>query len=1062
MTTLPDTAGLDPLLGEGSAFAKGNAALRARDYIRAIACYLSAPIEEDAVGKMVGLNAVLARRGRRREQARSVGTRVAVGAFDLSQPSSSRVLELAQMYEATADVQIVGPIFAKRGKADVWPAITDSLMAVRSFGVDDPASFLRLAQDFVIANPCDLIHVVKPMASNILLGLLYRLIWDTRVVVDVDANDLAALRQPKPISLEGYLKKRETLPPLSQMLGEDWTRLGFGLCDDFDGLTVASDSLRKQFGGAVVSGDAKLRRASALRLRQQMVALIRRPTSVTAEALRLMHTLPEGQRTHAFGVLLDIHTARFDKSPPPSAPRAKPAVAAPQMIQIAALQAEAAPASEVDVHDLAPAAEPAWVRGADLAPQLDAGPLLLLAGQPVGLLPAGERIPADWSAFQAFCDLHALEALDLARLRSVDGDESLAEAAAAEGPATIGSLGTQVAMALADLWFANDCTLRLRFDAREIEGAAAAPGVLRVFQLDLRSGALRSCGECVLYGEGPVFADATLADPLSPLLLATTGLDGIIQGASLLPFPSLCRGGWHHAELAAVGERPEYMANLLATSAALLQDCLASSTPSLGGLRVETRGATGAEKLFRAEVQAWLRMVLGIATEPLTADASEVPAAASSAADEATRYLAVALAEPEGLPEGRWRGRLASRAGAAWTMDVPPDGMPTLTALVARQPLADVTLAASIGPYVLAHPVSGKALSVVTLPPPGADLLALQPRALPFSAPVLRRTTSGDGGSATIEGTAAQPLIISFRELPTQRASVLVSPRASDGEGPLLHRELDDAEKAAARMSVLLSLASPEDAAPLFIESLARQTVAAALDVVVAVESGSGDGRAALEELLSTHFPQRHLIVQSPATTQGQRLNAAARMARSRRLLLVDPGVVLHDARTLETLYLLGLDERVATASCVMLREETFKKGTEVRFHTGGFFPSHVSLLGAPHWVFTEPYTLGAFPAGTYPVIGNSFRLALVNRGAWEALDGADAGAFAHDRVDLDFCLRAGLKGYRHLCTGAVTASDLRAGSTGQYLDSHALRHVPPQRWQEVLAGVALLQEVGG
>lgn len=1058
MTTLPDTTGLDPLLGEGSAFTKGNAALRAKDYIRAIACYLNAPIDDEVMGKMVGLNAVLARRGRRREQARAVGTRVAVCAFDLSQPSSTRVLELAQMYEATADVQIIGPVFAKRGKADVLPAIMESLMAVRPFGVDDPASFFRAAQDFVIANPCDLVHVVKPMASNIILGLLYRLIWEARVVVDIDVNDLSALRQPKPVTLEGYLKKRDTLPPLSQLLGEDWTRLGFGLCDDFDGLTVASDSLRKQFGGTVVSGDSKLRRASALRLRQQMVALIRRPTSVTAEALRLMHTLPEGRQTHAFGVLLDIHTSRFDKSPPPTAPRARPAVAAPETIQIAAMQADAAPASEIEVHETAPAAEPAWTRGVDLAPQLDTGPLLLLAGQPVGLLPPGERVPPGWGALRAFCELYALDVEVLARLRSVDGDESKAEPSAGDEAGSVGELGPQLGMALADAWFANDSTLRIRIDARVTAEGQAGSGVLRVFQRDLRTGQLRGCGEAVLYGDGPIFADAALLDPLSPLLLATTGLDGTLQAASLLPFPSLCRGGWHHAELAAVGERPEYMANLLGTSASLLQASLDPSKPSISRLCVETLGATGAEKLFRAEVQAWLRMVIGISSEPLVAGAGGEAAPDAAAA----QHLANALAEPEGLPDGRWRDRLAPRAGGEWTLCVPPDGLPTITALVSRTPLADPHHAASIGPYVLAHPISGKALSVVTLPPPAADMLPLQPRGLPFSAPVLRRGLAGTDAQGPVGGTAARPLAISYRELPAQRASVLLSPRASDAEGALLHRVLDEAETAAARLSVLLPLGHAMDAQPLFFESLAGQTMAASLDVVAVIEPGAGEARARLEELLATHFPQRHLVLESSARTRGEQLNAAARVARSRRLLLVEPGVVLHDPRTLETLYLLGLDERVATSSCVMLREETFKKGTEVRFHTGGFFPSHVSLLGAPHWVFTEPYTLGAFPAGTYPVIGNSFRLALVNRGAWEAIGGIDTGAFAHDRPDLDFCIRAALKGYRHLCTGALTASDLRAGSTGQYLDSHALRQLPPQRWQELLAGVALLQEVGG
>jgi len=234
------------------------------------------------------------------------------------------------------------------------------------------------------------------------------------------------------------------------------------------------------------------------------------------------------------------------------------------------------------------------------------------------------------------------------------------------------------------------------------------------------------------------------------------------------------------------------------------------------------------------------------------------------------------------------------------------------------------------------------------------------------------------------------------------------------------------------------------------------------VDVVAAVGPSVGEGRAALEAMLAEAFPGRHALIEVNDPKRDAQLQAAAAIARGRRMLLADPACVLHDPRTVETLYLLALDDRVATASCVLVREETFKKGSEVRFHSGGFFPSHVSLLGAPHLVFTEPYTLTAFPAATYPVVGNSFRLALVNTAAWAALGGISTGALAHHRQDLDFCVRAQLAGYRHLCTAAVSASCLSDGRTEQFVDSHTLRQIAPQRWQAMLDGVTLLYDIGG
>jgi hypothetical protein len=187
--------------------------------------------------------------------------------------------------------------------------------------------------------------------------------------------------------------------------------------------------------------------------------------------------------------------------------------------------------------------------------------------------------------------------------------------------------------------------------------------------------------------------------------------------------------------------------------------------------------------------------------------------------------------------------------------------------------------------------------------------------------------------------------------------------------------------------------------------------------------------------------------------------NGAAECATGSRLLFADVATLLHDPRTLETLYTLGLDEDTASAGCLIVREETFKKGSEVRFHTGGVFPNHVSLLGAPQLIFSEPYTLSAFPAASYPVVANSFLLALVNAAVWRSLGGMSPSA--HQRPDLDFCARALVAGFRHLCTAAVSATCMRPGAQENFVDPLALVRTPPQRWQELLSRVTLLHEIG-
>jgi hypothetical protein len=55
------------------------------------------------------------------------------------------------------------------------------------------------AIDLVSAHPFDLVHLSKPRFPNILLGLLYRLLWDAQILVDIDDDELAFVDgQPLP------------------------------------------------------------------------------------------------------------------------------------------------------------------------------------------------------------------------------------------------------------------------------------------------------------------------------------------------------------------------------------------------------------------------------------------------------------------------------------------------------------------------------------------------------------------------------------------------------------------------------------------------------------------------------------------------------------------------------------------------------------------------------------------------------------------------------------------------------------------------------------------------
>jgi hypothetical protein len=289
-----------------------------------------------------------------------------------------------------------------------------------------------------------------------------------------------------------------------------------------------------------------------------------------------------------------------------------------------------------------------------------------------------------------------------------------------------------------------------------------------------------------------------------------------------------------------------------------------------------------------------------------------------------------------------------------------------------------------------------------------------------------------------------------------------MAPISPDGELPVLRRSLDAQVKDAASVSVLLPVNSVDSVQlTAFLDSLLSQSLAKAVDLVVAAGPALGARRSVLAGVLESRFAGRYAIVDVDDERPAVLLNAAAGSAGGHRYLVADPATVLHDPRSLEALYVMGLNDRVATAGCLMVREEAFKKGSEVRFQNGGIFPSHISLHGAPHLMFTEPYTLSVFPNATYPVAGNSFLLALVNPGAWKSVRGLDEGHYAYHRHDLDFCTRALHAGYTHLCTAAVSASCLRDGAAQKFIDSLSARLIGPQSWQDILSRVTVLYDIG-
>lgn len=169
---------------------------------------------------------------------------------------------MAKIYETFADVEIVGSLFPK-WDSELWEPIRNTAFQYHSFVVESEDRFLEQAMALVAAHPYDIVHLSKPRVPNIFFGLLYKLIWNATVLMDIDDEELAFVKAGQPVSVHAFLQEFGRLPELKNLPGKEWTRLAVGLACEFDALTVSNGALKSRYGGEII-GHARDPRSPSL------------------------------------------------------------------------------------------------------------------------------------------------------------------------------------------------------------------------------------------------------------------------------------------------------------------------------------------------------------------------------------------------------------------------------------------------------------------------------------------------------------------------------------------------------------------------------------------------------------------------------------------------------------------------------------------------------------------------------------------------------------------------------------------------------------------------------
>lgn len=249
---------MEKVLSHRSLFAKGNADLRAGRYVEAVRYYAQAIINSPYIGKHVAVNLAIARKKYRESRRDCQRPKVAVSCWELAHNPAGRAYTLALLYQSFADVEIIGSVFPSYGR-EIWEPIRDTSIPKHMFIAEEEGKFVEQAIELVAAHPYDVVHLSKPRAPNIFIGILYKHIWGAKVLMDIDDEELAFVGAEKPLSVEEYIELHGDLPKMYDLPGQKWTRIAVGFAKEFDGVTVSNIALQQRYGGTIIphARDAK-------------------------------------------------------------------------------------------------------------------------------------------------------------------------------------------------------------------------------------------------------------------------------------------------------------------------------------------------------------------------------------------------------------------------------------------------------------------------------------------------------------------------------------------------------------------------------------------------------------------------------------------------------------------------------------------------------------------------------------------------------------------------------------------------------------------------------------
>jgi glycosyltransferase involved in cell wall biosynthesis len=156
---------------------------------------------------------------------------------------------LAELYSGLGHVEIVGAL--RDGINDIWSPIKNSFRPLQLIDTKDNEKVISQVIDIVLENPYDIVHLSQPESLNIIIGLLYQLVWGAYVFVDIIDNN-AGGSDTEDSKHRNRLQHTNPFQIFQEVCSETGTLTALECAQAFDGTTTINTVLQQRHGGVII------------------------------------------------------------------------------------------------------------------------------------------------------------------------------------------------------------------------------------------------------------------------------------------------------------------------------------------------------------------------------------------------------------------------------------------------------------------------------------------------------------------------------------------------------------------------------------------------------------------------------------------------------------------------------------------------------------------------------------------------------------------------------------------------------------------------------------------